>query len=62
VNARLLARAIRMLLGWKIRGRAWPHPFFDRATRASSRPISVLSREEREALRPLCGPQPAMRA
>jgi hypothetical protein len=59
INVRLLARAIRMVLGWKLRGKTWPHPYFDRTTRAPSRPITVISREEREALRPLCGPKPA---
>jgi hypothetical protein len=24
----LMARAIRMVLGWRMRGRTWPHPFF----------------------------------
>lgn len=57
-NLRLLGRALRKVLGWKIRGATWPHPFFDRATRAPIYPITVLSRDEREALRPLCGPKP----
>src|SRR6185503_16394635 len=26
LNLRLLARAIRMVLGWRLRGRTWPHP------------------------------------
>jgi hypothetical protein len=59
VNVRLLARAIRMVLGWRLRGRSWPHPFFDRATRAPSRPLTILTPAEREALRPLCGPRAA---
>lgn len=59
LRPRIVARALRMVLGWKLRGKTWPHPYFDRATRAPSRPISVISREEREALRPLCGPKPA---
>src|SRR5688572_16916507 len=25
-----LARTMSLILGWKLRGRAWPHPFFDR--------------------------------
>lgn len=58
VNPWFLLRIARLLLGWKVRGQAWPHPFFDRP--ATPRyPITVLSREEREALRPLCGPKPA---
>jgi hypothetical protein len=55
---RLIVRAIRMVLGWRLRGKSWPHPYFDRATRAPNRPVTVLSRAERDALRPLCGPHP----
>src|SRR5690242_15212459 len=33
-NPRLLLRAIGKLLGWRLRGRAWPHPFFSRETGA----------------------------
>lgn len=58
LNPRLLARAIRMVLGWRLRGKTWPHPFFDRPTRAPTHPVTVLSSAEREALRPLCGPHP----
>jgi hypothetical protein len=58
LNLRLLARAVRMVLGWRLRGQTWPHPFFDRATRAPSRPLTTVSRTERDALRPLCGPHP----
>jgi len=57
LNPRLLARAIKLLLGWRLRGKTWPHPFFDRATREPRRPTTVLSAAEREALRPLCGPR-----
>jgi hypothetical protein len=57
-NLRLIGRAIRKVVGWKIRGQTWPHPFFDRATRARAYPLTVLSHDEREALRPLCGPRP----
>lgn len=53
----LLFRAIRKVLGWRLRGRAWPHPFFDRETGAPSRPVSTLEPAAREALRPLCGPR-----
>jgi hypothetical protein len=56
-DIRILARAIRKVIGWKLRGQTWPHPFFDRATRAPRYPITVLSHDEREALRPLCGPR-----
>jgi hypothetical protein len=56
-NLRLLGRAVGKIAGWKLRGQSWPHPFFDRETRAPAYPITVLSRDEREALRPLCGPR-----
>jgi hypothetical protein len=58
-NLRLYARAIRMVLGWRLSGRGWPHPFFDRATGAPRYPLTTLSPAEREALRPLCGPHPS---
>jgi hypothetical protein len=59
LNLRLIGGAIRKILGWKVDGQTWPHPFFDRATRAPRYPITVLTHEQREALRPLCGPKPA---
>ncbi|HEY7084412.1 MAG TPA: DUF6151 family protein [Hyphomicrobiaceae bacterium] len=59
-NPWLMARAIRRVLGWRLRGKAWPHPFFDRASRQPSFPLSTLSSQEREALRPLCGPNPSL--
>src|SRR5262249_29171009 len=30
IGLSLMARAIRMVLGWRVRGQAWPHPFFNR--------------------------------
>lgn len=62
MNLRLLARAVRMILGWRLSGKAWPHPFFDRATGAPNRPLTILSRAERDALRPLCGPSATSKA
>jgi hypothetical protein len=59
VSLRMIARAVLKVLGWRLGGRAWPHPFFDRATRAPLYPVTALSPEQREALRPLCGPRPA---
>lgn len=61
INLTVLLRAITKVLGWRLRGRAWPHPFFQAKTREPIYPIKVLSPEQREALRPLCGPKPAMR-
>lgn len=53
----LLARTIRKILGWKLRGKTWPHPYFERASGNPKFPVTVLSRAERDALRPLCGPR-----
>jgi|HubBroStandDraft_1064217.scaffolds.fasta_scaffold115454_2 hypothetical protein len=58
-KARLIARMLRKIVGWRLTGRTWPHPFFDRATRQPIYPLTTLSRAEREALRPLCGPRPS---
>ncbi|HMK68343.1 MAG TPA: DUF6151 family protein [Stellaceae bacterium] len=54
----LLLRAIPMVLGWRLGGRAWPHPFFDRRTREPIYPLVTLTDAQRAALRPLCGPHP----
>ena len=59
LNLSLLLRAIRKVLGWRLGGKVWPHPFFKRDDGAAVYPVQVLSPEEREALRPLCGPHPA---
>lgn len=61
LNLRLMLRVIRLMLGWRLGGKAWPHPFFDRATGAPKYPVTTLTPAEREALRPLCGPRPAAR-
>lgn len=58
----LMLGAIRMVLGWRLRGRAWPHPFFRRDTRAPIYPVIVLSQSERDALRRFCGPHPTARS
>jgi len=60
VNLRIILRTLRLVATWRLRGRTWPHPFFERATRAPSRPVNILPRAEREALRKLCGPRPAV--
>ena len=59
LNLGLLAGTVWTILGWKFGGRTWPHPFFDRATGGPAHPVTVLSSEERDALRPLCGPRAA---
>jgi hypothetical protein len=55
----VVARALPKVLGWRLRGKAWPHPFFARETGRPIYPLSALSQAQREALRPLCGPRPA---
>lgn len=62
LNLGLIGHALRLMLGWKLRGKTWPHPFFDRATKAPSRPITVLTRSERDNLRPMCGPHPTVQS
>src|SRR3954454_2044057 len=59
VNFGLIVRALRLILSWRLSGKTWPHPFFEKATRQPSYPVTVLAREQREALRPLCGPRAA---
>jgi hypothetical protein len=61
INLSLMLRAVRMVLLWRLRGQAWPHPFFKRHNREPIYPVAVLSIPEREALRRLCGPHPAAR-
>ncbi|HEU4405445.1 MAG TPA: DUF6151 family protein [Polyangiaceae bacterium] len=62
LNVGLLANTAKCILLWKLGGKAWPHPYFDRATGEPSRPVKTLSRAERDALRPLCGPHPTATA
>jgi hypothetical protein len=59
LNLPLLLRAIGKVLGWRLRGRTWPHPFFRKGEPKPIYPVTVLSPEQREALRPFCGPKPA---
>jgi hypothetical protein len=61
INLVLLLRAITKILGWRLRGRAWPHPFFHLKTREPIYPLKVLPNEQREALRAYCGPHPTTR-
>jgi hypothetical protein len=59
IAPRLIARSVAMVLGWRIRGRTWPHPFFERDPRRPKYPVTTLSPQEREGLRPRCGPHPS---
>jgi hypothetical protein len=58
----IMLSSIAKVLGWRLTGKAWPHPFFDRASAKPIFPVAVLLSEQREALRPLCGPRPALPA
>jgi hypothetical protein len=62
LDLRMMAHALRLMIGWKLMGKTWPHPFFDRATRAPSHPVTTLSAADREALRAKCGPNPTVPA
>jgi len=62
LNLPLLLRAISRVLGWRLRGRSWPHPFFARDTGVPLFSVSVIERDRREALRRLCGPAPSVPA
>jgi len=62
LNLSVLLRAVGRVLGWRLGGRTWPHPFFDRQTRAPLYPETVVSKQRREALRALCGPRPTAQA
>jgi hypothetical protein len=61
INLSLLLGAVAKILGWRVSGKAWPHPFFTREREAPLYPVSVLSHEEREGLRAYCGPHPSAR-
>jgi hypothetical protein len=56
LNLPLMLRAIAKVLGWRLTGRAWPHPFFRPNTREPGFPVITLSAERREELRKKCGP------
>ena len=56
---RFAARIALLLLTWRLKGLGWPNPFFEREDGSPRYPVETLSPEDREALRPLCGPAPA---
>lgn len=58
ISLRLMLAAIGKVIGWRFGGKTWPHPFFARETRAAIYPVTVISKERREALRAYCGPHP----
>ena len=57
-DVRLVAGSFWRVLGFRLRGKTWPHPFFERETQLARYPITALTPDERDALRPLCGPKP----
>lgn len=59
-NVGLLLGVMTKVLGWRLRGKVWPHPFFERKTLTPSHPVHVITKAERDALRPLCGPKSAV--
>jgi hypothetical protein len=59
VTLPLMLRTLGKIFSWRLRGRAWPHPFFKRDSGAPAYPVDVLSPKEREALRAFCGPRRA---
>ena len=56
VSIGFLLRVLKFLFMATIRKMKTPSPFFDEAGRPKVKPY-VLSRDERESLRPLCGPR-----
>ena len=42
---------VAKVLGWRLAGRAWPNPFFQRATAKPAFPVTVLSQAERAQLK-----------
>ena len=58
----LLRLLLGRVLGWRLGGKSWPHPFFARETGAPIYPVAVVSQERREALRAQCGPRPKTKA
>lgn len=55
----LIATTVRKILGWKLVGKAWPNPFFERGRAVPRYPVRILERSERDALRAKCGPRTA---
>jgi len=58
---RMIIHAFAKVLGWKLSGKSWPHPYFDQDSRQPRYSVTVLRPSEREALRAKCGPDPVER-
>ena len=59
LNLRIFGRAMGKVLGWRLRGRTWPHPFFEGGKKEPRYPVTVLEKSERDRVRALAGPKPA---
>jgi len=57
LNVPLLVRVLGKVLGWRLRRRAWPHPFFSQETGTPLFTVTVLSQDQRKALQAVCGPR-----
>ena len=55
----LFVRSVKRVLGWKVGGKSWPQPFFDRGAPEPRYPVTVVTPAEREAARSRCGPHPS---
>ncbi|HLZ01782.1 MAG TPA: DUF6151 family protein [Bradyrhizobium sp.] len=62
IKLSLMLGAIGRVIGWRLSGKTWPHPFFAQETRVPIYPITVVSKERRDALRAFCGPHPTAQA
>ena len=58
MNFSFLLHTIGLILGWMLRGQAWPHPYFNRESEPLY-PVQILTREERAEASKLSGPRPA---
>lgn len=61
-RAAIMAPLVLRMIGWRIAGMVWPHPFWARESKRPLYPVTILTREERDALRPFCGPAPSRAA
>ncbi|MBL8564606.1 MAG: hypothetical protein JNM89_02695 [Hyphomicrobiaceae bacterium] len=58
IGSRLMLSSIAKVIGWRLKGKAWPNPFFDRATKRPHYRVTVVPETERQRLRAFCGPTP----
>ncbi len=59
IPLRLLFGVLGKLLRWRLTGKGWPHPFFNRGSGEPAFPVTILSRERRNELRSLGRAGPA---